>query len=86
MLQILMISLFIEICALYQFRSRGSSVSIVTKLRAGRPGLDMRNSYSILVGKYEAKRPLGRLGRRWEDVRMDLTEIGWEDVDWIHLA
>jgi hypothetical protein len=25
--------------------------------------------------------------RRWEDnIRMDLIEIGWEDVDWIHLA
>jgi hypothetical protein len=27
------------------------------------------------------------LKRRWEDnIRMDLREIGWEDVDWIHLA
>jgi hypothetical protein len=24
--------------------------------------------------------------RRHRDIRMDLTEIGWEDVDWIHLA
>jgi hypothetical protein len=25
--------------------------------------------------------------RRWEDnIRIDLTEIGWELVDWIHLA
>jgi hypothetical protein len=25
--------------------------------------------------------------RRWEDnIRMDLREIGWEVVDWIHLA
>jgi hypothetical protein len=24
---------------------------------------------------------------RWEDnVRMDLREIGWEGVDWMHLA
>jgi hypothetical protein len=30
---------------------------------------------------------LGRTGRRWEDnIRTDLREIGWEDVDWIHLA
>jgi hypothetical protein len=34
--------------------------------------------YSILVGKAEGKRPLGRLRRRWEDgIRMDLREIGW---------
>jgi hypothetical protein len=25
--------------------------------------------------------------RRWEDnIRMDLREIGWEVVDWMHLA
>jgi len=30
---------------------------------------------------------LGRLWHRWEDnIRMDLWEIGWEGVDWIHLA
>jgi ribosome biogenesis protein Nip4 len=35
----------------------------------------------------EGERPLGRLKRRWEDnIRMDLREIGWEDVDWIHLV
>jgi len=26
-------------------------------------------------------------GRRCEDnIRIDLREVGWEDVDWIHLA
>jgi hypothetical protein len=40
-----------------------------------------------LVGKPEGKRPLGRSRRRWEDnIRMDLREIGWEGVDWKHLA
>jgi hypothetical protein len=33
------------------------------------------------------KRPLGRLRRRWVDnIRMDLGEVGWGDVDWIGLA
>jgi hypothetical protein len=33
----------------------------------------MRNAYSLLVGKSEGKRPLGRPRRRWEDnIRMDL--------------
>jgi hypothetical protein len=41
----------------------------------------------ILVGKPEGKRPLGRPRWRWVDnVRMDLGEIGWSDVDWIGLA
>jgi hypothetical protein len=41
---------------------------------------------NISVGKPEGKRLLGRSGCRWEDVRMDLREIGWEGEDWIHLA
>jgi hypothetical protein len=42
---------------------------------------------NILVGKPEEKRPLGRPRHRWEDsIRMDLKEIVWEDVDWMHLS
>jgi hypothetical protein len=44
-------------------------------------------AYRVLVGKYEGKRPLRRPRLRLGDnIRMDLREIGWEDVDWIHLA
>jgi hypothetical protein len=40
-----------------------------------------------LVGKPEGKRPLGRPRRRWVDnIKMDLTEIGWDGRDWIKLA
>jgi hypothetical protein len=40
-----------------------------------------------LVVKPEGKRLLGRPRRRWEDnVIMDLVEIFWEGVDWIHAA
>jgi hypothetical protein len=46
----------------------------------------MKNGCNILVGKREGKRPFGRPRRRWEDIRMDLREIGWEGVEWIHLA
>jgi hypothetical protein len=46
-----------------------------------------RNAYWSLVEKPEGKRPLRRPRRRWVDnVRMDLGEIGWGDVDWIGLA
>jgi hypothetical protein len=48
---------------------------------------EKRNACRILVGKLEGKRPLGRPRRRWEDnIRMDLREIGWGGMDWIHLA
>jgi hypothetical protein len=43
--------------------------------------------HKIWVGKPEGKRPLRRLGHRLEhNIRTDLMEIEWEDVDWIHLA
>jgi hypothetical protein len=39
------------------------------------------------VGKREGKRPLGRPRCRWVDnIRMDLGEVGWSDVEWIGLA
>jgi hypothetical protein len=35
----------------------------------------------------EGRRPLGRPRRKWLDnIRMDLVEVGWSDVDWIGLA
>jgi hypothetical protein len=45
------------------------------------------NAYRILVGKPEGQRPLGRPRHRWVDnIKMDLTEIGWSGMDWINLA
>jgi hypothetical protein len=33
------------------------------------------------------KKPLGRPRRRWVDnIRLDLGEVGWDDMDWIGLA
>jgi hypothetical protein len=48
---------------------------------------EKRNAYRILVGKPEEKRPLGRPRRRWVDnIKIDLREIGWDDMDWFDLA
>jgi hypothetical protein len=48
---------------------------------------EKRNVYSLLVGKPEGKRPLGRPRRRWIDnIKMDLLETGLSVVDWIGLA
>jgi hypothetical protein len=44
-----------------------------------------RNSYRLLVGKPEGKRPLGRPRCRGVDNitrKMDLREIGWGGMDW----
>jgi hypothetical protein len=46
---------------------------------------EMKGAYNILVGRPEGRRPLGRHRRRWEDnIKIDLREIGFGDVDWIH--
>jgi hypothetical protein len=42
-------------------------------------------AYNILVGEPERKRPFGRPICRWkDDIEMDIREIEWEDVDWMH--
>jgi hypothetical protein len=47
----------------------------------------MGKAYNNLLGKFEGKRPLGRPRHKWEDnIRIDLREIGWKGVDWMHLA
>jgi hypothetical protein len=41
----------------------------------------------VLVGKPEGKRPLGRPRfMRVANIKMDLREIRWGGMDWIHLA
>jgi hypothetical protein len=48
---------------------------------------EKRNSYRLLVGKPEGERPLGRPRLRLVDnIRMDLGEVGWGDVDGFGLA
>jgi hypothetical protein len=48
---------------------------------------EKRKVYRLLVGKPEGNRPLGRPRCRWMDnIRMDLGEVGWGDVDWIDVA
>jgi hypothetical protein len=46
-----------------------------------------RNAYRLLVRKPEGNSPLGRPRRKWVDnIRIDLGEAEWGDVDWIGLA
>ena len=46
-----------------------------------------RGVHSVLVGKPEGTRPLGRPRHRWEDnIKMDLQEVGGGCGDWMELA
>jgi hypothetical protein len=48
---------------------------------------ERRGVHSVLVGKPEVKRPLGRPRRTWEDnIKMDLQELGGGCGDWMELA
>ena len=48
---------------------------------------DRRGAYRVLVGRPEARRPLGRPSLRWDDnIKMDLQDVGWRGVDWIAVA
>jgi hypothetical protein len=46
-----------------------------------------RNAYRIWLEKPEGNRLLGRPRRKWVDnIKIDLTEIGWGSTDCIDLA
>jgi hypothetical protein len=47
---------------------------------------ERRGAYRALLGKPEGRRLLERPRRRWEDIKMDLREVGCRGVDWIDLA
>jgi hypothetical protein len=48
---------------------------------------EARGAYITLVRKPDGRRPLGRPRHRWEDnIKIDLGEIGFGDVDGLHLA
>jgi hypothetical protein len=47
-----------------------------------------RGAYRILVRRPEGRRPLGRPRHRWEDIKMNLQEVGEGEggMDWIDVA
>jgi hypothetical protein len=46
--------------------------------------VERRGAYRVLVSRPEGKRPLGRTRRRWKgNIKMDLQEVGWGDMDWM---
>jgi hypothetical protein len=47
-----------------------------------------RTAYRVFMGESEGKRlPLGKSRHMWADnIKMNLREIGWGGMDWLHLA
>jgi hypothetical protein len=78
-----------------ELRGLYSSPSIIRVIKARRMRWvghvahmgEVRCAYNILVWRPEGRRPLGRTRHRWEDnIKIELQELGFGDVDWIHLA
>jgi hypothetical protein len=40
--------------------------------------VEKRGVYRVLVGKPEGKRLPGRPRRRWDDIKWEFQEVGWE--------
>jgi hypothetical protein len=47
---------------------------------------DTRNGNESLVSYPNGRGSLGKPMSRWEDIKTDLEEMGWEGVYWIRLA
>jgi hypothetical protein len=47
---------------------------------------EWRGAYRILMKRPGGRRPLGRPRRRWDNIKMDLQEVGWNGVAWIDVA
>jgi hypothetical protein len=77
---------------LHNLYSSPSIIRVIKSRRMGWAGHVARmgekmNAYRILVGKLEGKRSLGRPRSKWvNNIKIDLREIGWDDMDWIDLA
>jgi hypothetical protein len=55
--------------------------------RASSTNGEKKNTYTILLGKPEGKRPLERPRRKWVDnIKIYLREIEWDGTDGIDLA
>jgi hypothetical protein len=78
------LAVYVLMCLLYKWMANDKALLSRRMRWAGyvaRMG-EKRNAYSILVGKPEGKRPLGRPRRRWMDnIKMDHREIEWDGMD-----
>ena len=48
---------------------------------------ERRGAYSVVVGKHDRNRPLGRPRRRWKDnIKINLQEVGCGGMEWMDLS
>jgi hypothetical protein len=77
---------------LHNLYSSRNIVRVIKSRRMGWAGhvarmVEGRAVYRVLIWRPEAKRPLGRPRRRWDDyIKLDLREIWIDGANWIQLA
>jgi hypothetical protein len=76
---------------LHDLYSSPITIRIIKSKRMGWAGhiaqMEKKNVHRLLVGKPEGRRLLRKPRCSWVDnIRMDLGEVGWGDVDWIGLV
>jgi hypothetical protein len=47
---------------------------------------DRTGADRVLVGRPDRKRPLGRPGHRWGNIKVDLQDMRWGGMGWIAVA
>ena len=47
---------------------------------------DRRGAYRVLVGRPDGRRSVGRPKCRWENIKMDLEEVGCGSMNWTDVA
>jgi hypothetical protein len=77
-----------KLCNLYSSRNIRAIRMIMSRIRwTGHVERTGATRNRVLVGKPEGKRLPARHRQRWEDIiKMELREIGWSGIDWIHLV
>jgi hypothetical protein len=66
----------------FELRDNSATENTIKTLRIN--GVNLKR---FIYTSPEGRRPLGRPRLRWEDnIKMDLREIGFGDMDWIHWA
>jgi hypothetical protein len=44
------------------------------------------NAHTVCTGKVKGNRPLARPGRWWQNVKLEIKETGFDELDWINVA
>jgi hypothetical protein len=76
---------------LYGLHSSPNVIRVIKSVRMGWAGhvarvWDSSRAYKGLVGRPDAKRRVGKPRHWWDNIKMDLENVGWGGTNWIALT